>query len=300
MIAGPLAAALSPIDLHCHSQRSDGCLTPRALVARAASRGLRVLALTDHDTLEGLDEAHAAAKAHGVVLVPGVEISVSWCGRTVHVVGLNVDPGSAVLQSGLHGIREGRVRRAESIAQRLAGVGIREALPGAMRHAANPSCIGRTHFARHLVTAGVVGDMKAAFRRFLAEGKPAYVRHRWASLQDAVRWIGAAGGESVLAHPCRYGLRAARLRTLFDEFRLLGGTAVEIATAGQADEATQLVRLTAASGLAASSGSDFHGEDSWLDLGELPELPRGSDPIWRRWPLTGSADLDASEKNSVQ
>jgi predicted metal-dependent phosphoesterase TrpH len=285
----------SPIDLHCHSDRSDGSLAPRALVDRAAERGVRVLGLTDHDTLDGVDEAQAAAKRHGTSLIPGVEISVSWSGRTLHVLGLDVDPASTALQEGLRSIRQGRLQRAELIGQRLAAAGIAGCLRGAFEHARNPELIGRTHFARHLIAAGVASDVKTAFRRFLAEGKPGYVRHRWASLQDALHWIGAAGGVGVLAHPLRYGLRAARLRALLQEFRSLGGGAIEVVTAGvQTDQALQLGRLAAESGLLASSGSDFHGADGWAELGALPALPALCEPVWQHWAPSEGAQRSAS------
>jgi predicted metal-dependent phosphoesterase TrpH len=277
---------LFPIDLHCHSDRSDGCLTPQALVARAASRGVRVLALTDHDTLDGVGAASAAAQQHGIALVPGVEISASWNGRTLHVLGLNVDPASAALQEGLHGIREGRLRRAELIGQRLAHMGVQDCFRGAMDRAGKAAVVGRAHFARHLVATGVVGDMKTAFRRFLGEGKPGYVRHRWPLLGDALDWIGAAGGAAVLAHPLRYGLRAGRMQALLREFKSLGGAAMEVVTGGQqGEQARQLGRLAAENGLFASAGSDFHETEGWTDLGDLESLPEGCGPVWQEWAI---------------
>jgi predicted metal-dependent phosphoesterase TrpH len=286
---------LSPIDLHTHSDRSDGSLAPQALVSRAAEHGVRVLGLTDHDTLDGVDAAYAAARQHAVALIPGVEISVTWSGRVLHILGLDVDPASTALQDGLRGNRQGRLRRAELIGRRLAAAGIAGCLRGAIEQAGDPELLGRAHFARHLVAAGVVADMKTAFRRYLAEGKPGYVRHRWASLPDALHWIGAAGGVAVLAHPGRYALRAARLRALLQEFRSLGGAAIEVVTAGvQAEQALQLGRLAAASGLLASSGSDFHGEDSWAELGSLPDLPSVCEPVWQRWAATEAASHPGS------
>jgi 3',5'-nucleoside bisphosphate phosphatase len=246
-----------------------------------------VLALTDHDTLDGLAEARAAARQHAIELIDGVEISVTWYGRTLHVVGLNVDPGAPSLAEGLGRVRAGRLQRAESIGRRLAGLGIADSLEGALELATNRVMVGRAHFARHLVSTGVVKDMKTAFRRYLGEDKPAYVRHQWACLADAIGWIRRSGGIAVLAHPGRYGLRRGRLRELFCEFRTLGGEAVEVVTASHApDQVTLVAGLAVECGLRASAGSDFHcPEESWLDLGQLPGLPAGCDPIWRDWPL---------------
>jgi predicted metal-dependent phosphoesterase TrpH len=244
-----------------------------------------MLALTDHDTLDGLEAAHHAARSHGLELIPGVEISVTWSGRTLHVVGLDVDPASSVLRNGLQSVRTGRLQRAESIARRLATIGIASSFDGAMALASNPGCIGRGHFARYLVATGAALDTKGAFRRFLGEGRPGYVRHKWVDLAQAVSWIKQAGGIAVLAHPARYALRVARLRALFEEFRASGGSAVEIVTASCRDEqAVQLSRLAAECGLLASAGSDFHSpEESWLDLGQAAALPPGCEPVWTNW-----------------
>jgi predicted metal-dependent phosphoesterase TrpH len=277
---------LSSIDLHCHSDRSDGALAPAALIERAARRGVRMLALTDHDTLDGLEAAHHAARCHALELIPGVEISVTWSGRTLHVVGLGVDPANTVLREGLQSVRTGRLQRAESIGRRLAAIGIAASFDGAIALASNPQCIGRGHFARYLVATGAVLDTKGAFRRFLGEGRPGYVRHKWADLAQAVSWIRHAGGQAVLAHPARYDLRVTRMRALFEEFGATGGSAVEIVTASCRDEqAAQLARLANECGLLASAGSDFHSpEESWLDIGQVAALPPGCNPVWANWP----------------
>jgi predicted metal-dependent phosphoesterase TrpH len=277
---------LSPIDLHCHSDCSDGALSPPALIERAARRGVSTLALTDHDTVDGLEAAQAAARRHGIELIAGVEISVTWSGRTLHVLGLDIDPANAVLERGLMSVRAGRLARAEMIGRRLTALGIGSAFDGAISLASNPQSVGRAHFARYLVDSGVAADTKVAFRRFLAEGRPGYVRHTWAELAQAVSWIRDAGGIAVLAHPVRYKLRVARLRALFQEFRSLGGCAVEVVTPScGAEQATQLGALASESGLLASAGSDFHSPDeSWLDVGQVAPLPPGCEPVWLRWP----------------
>lgn len=250
---------------------------------RAAARGVRAMALTDHDTLDGLAEADGEARRHGVMLVPGVEISVTWSGRTLHVVGLGIDPAHRALNDGLAGVRAGRMQRARAISARLQAHGISNAFDAALSLAANPEMVSRTHFARHLVAIGLCKDMSTAFRRHLGEGKSAYVRHAWANLQDAVAWIRMAGGLAVLAHPGRYGLRRARMQALFGEFRKLGGSAVEVISASHSPEQVKLVaQLGAECGLLASVGSDFHSPDeSWLDVGRLPSLPAECTPIWR-------------------
>jgi len=266
-------------------------LTPQELLARAALRGVRVLALTDHDTVDGLAEARLAAQQHGLLLITGVEISVTWSGRTLHVVGLGIDPADPELLQGLVQVRGGRVRRAEAISQRLAHLGIPDVMAGASALASNLAMLSRTHIARHLVAIGAVKDTKVAFRRYLGEGKPGYVKHQWASLPDAIGWIRGAGGMAVLAHPGRYDLSAARLAALMHEFRELGGAGVEVVTASHTpDQVRRIASMAQACGLEASVGSDFHSpEDSWLDLGALPELPQACRPIWHDWPLGGCA-----------
>jgi len=270
------------IDLHSHSDRSDGALPPSALIERAARRGLSAIALTDHDTLDGLPQADAEARRHGLQLIPGVEISVSWSGRTLHVLGLGIDPSHAPLIEGLAQVRGGRMQRARAIGTKLHTLGVPGALDAALALAANPDMVSRTHFARHLVATGVCKDMGSAFRRYLGEGKPAYVRHIWASLPDAIAWIVSAGGMAVLAHPGRYGLRRARMHALFTEFRTLGGVAAEVVSGSHSPDQTQMAaQLSIECGLLASAGSDFHGPESWLDLGQLAPLPVGCVPIWR-------------------
>jgi predicted metal-dependent phosphoesterase TrpH len=283
---------LSSIDLHCHSDYSDGALAPSALLGRAAERGVRMLALTDHDTVDGLEAAHTAARHHGIHLIPGVEISVTWNGRTLHVVGLDIDPSNRSLRRGLEEIRVGRLQRAESIGRRLTAIGFGRSFEGALALASTPQIVGRAHFARYLVASGAAVDTKTAFRRFLGEGRPGYVRHRWADLGDAVNWIREAGGVAVLAHPARYKLRVARLRALLEAFRALGGCAVEVVTArGQDAQAVQIASLARECGLLASAGSDFHSPDeSWLDLGQVAELPPGCEPVWANWPVALSHD----------
>jgi hypothetical protein len=272
-------------DLHCHSTWSDGLLAPGAVVQRAASRGVDVLALTDHDELGGLAEARDAAAALGITLVDGVEVSVSWETHTIHVVGLRVDPQNAPLAEGLAAVRAGRSERARRIADGLAAVGIRGAYEGALKYVTSERLISRTHFARFLVETGRAAEVKDVFRRYLVRGKPGYVPHQWATLGDAVGWIRAAGGVAVLAHPGRYPLSAAALNRLLGEFRDHGGVAIEvISSSHDAALSGAFAGHARRFGFAASAGSDWHGPgESWLELGALPPLPADLEPVWQRW-----------------
>lgn len=272
-------------DLHSHSTRSDGVLTPAELVRRAAERGVEVMALTDHDEIAGLGEAQAAAREARIGFVPGSELSVTWQDETVHVIALCIDAANAALASGLARVRAGRDARARRIGEALAHAGIPDAFEGALAYVTSERLISRTHFARHLIEAGHARDMKDAFRRFLTRGKPGYVPHAWATLSQAVGWIRGAGGQAVIAHPGRYRLTAADLRALLAEFRDLGGDAIEVVspshTAAQHAEFAALARRFA---LKASCGTDFHGPgESRYDFGELPELPSGVEPVWSAW-----------------
>ena len=272
-------------DLHAHSTYSDGLLAPAALVARAAARGVDVLALTDHDDTGGLAEAAAAADACGLTLVAGAELSVSWEVHTIHVVALAIDPANRVLDDGLAAIRSGRDARAQRIAESLARAGIPGAYEGARRYVTSERLISRSHFARFLVEAGYAREVKDVFRKYLTVGKPGYVAHAWASLPDAVAWIHAAGGLAVLAHPGRYKVTATGMRRMLSDFRAAGGDAIEVLspshTAAQCAEYATHARTF---GFLASAGTDYHGPgESWLDLGDLPDLPTGVVPVWSRW-----------------
>lgn len=274
----------SHIDLHSHSTVSDGVLTPTELVQHAVAHGVRLLALTDHDDVAGLDEAAETAAQHGLTLVNGVEISVTWHGRTVHVVGLKVNPQHDVLFNGLAGIRAGRFQRAELMAASLERVGIHGSLEGARRHATR-GIIGRMHFARFLVERGHAKDVSSVFKKYLVRGKPGYQEHRWAELGDAVQWITTSGGIAVLAHPGRYDLGRVNMLTLLAEFRELGGRALEVVTGSHTPEQYHhFARLAHQFGLLASTGSDYHGPgNGYMEMGRLPELPANCKPVWHDW-----------------
>ena len=269
-------------DLHCHSVVSDGTLTPEDLAARAAGNGVELWALTDHDEIGGQHRAAAAARRHGMRYLTGTEISVTFAGETVHIVGLGFDPDDERMHGGLQRTRGGRGARAQEIAAGLAQVGIDAAYEGALKYVGNPELISRTHFARFLVETGVCRDTGEVFRRFLTDGKPGFVPHRWASLKDAVQWITEAGGIAVVAHPARYRFTANEEYALFTEFKAHGGRAVEVVTGSHsAAEYVKYAETAREFGLAASRGSDFHSPDeSHTDLGQLPYLPGELTPVW--------------------
>lgn len=273
------------IDLHCHSTISDGVLTPTQLVERAALRGVEILALTDHDDVAGLEEARRTAIEKNITLINGVEISVSWRGRVLHIVGLDIDPEYPPLVQGLNEIRDGRAGRARSIAEQLDKCGIHGSLEGAYVHVGKRGLIGRTHFARFLVEKGYAKNTKSVFKKYLVKGKPGYISHEWAALSDAVGWICNSGGKAVIAHPARYKLGKNVLSDLLHEFCQLGGSALEVVTSSHTHE--QVLTFAAHAqqmGLQASCGSDFHGPDeSYFDLGRLPDLPAGCVPVWHDW-----------------
>ena len=269
-------------DLHCHSVISDGTLTPEALAARAKANGVELWALTDHDETGGLARAAAAARAQGLHYLTGTEISVTFAGETVHIVGLGFDADNAALKEGLHSTRGGRGQRAMEMAEGLARVGIKGAFEGALKFVGNPELISRTHFARFLVESGVCSETHEVFRKYLTEGKPGFVPHRWATLRDTVAWITGAHGVAVIAHPGRYKFTPNEEYALFTEFKAHGGQAVEVVTGSHtAQEYVKYAETAREFGLAASRGSDFHSPDeSRIDLGALPFLPGELTPVW--------------------
>lgn len=277
-------------DLHNHSTASDGALCPSQLVETAAAAGVRVLALTDHDTTDGIVEAGRAAQELGVILIPGVEISVTWSKMTIHVLGLNLDIGCEALQQGLAGLREFRIWRAVEIGERLERHGIKDALAGA-RSFSSGGLISRTHFARYLVQIGAASDERKVFSHFLVQGKPGHVAGKWANLEDAVAWIHAAGGQAVIAHPARYKMTRTKLRSLLRRFVELGGEGIEVISGSHNRDDARLMAAHARDfGLLASAGSDFHApENAWIQHGRLPALPADCRPIWQDWVLPDKA-----------
>ncbi len=279
-------------DLHNHSTASDGTLSPADLVMLAARSGVEVLALTDHDSTEGVTEAERMAADVGITLIPGVEISVTWNKQTIHVLGLNVDTENSQLQLGLVGLRAFRDRRALEIGARLEKAGIPDAFEGA-RAFSNGRLISRTHFARYLVQVGAAKDERKVFKHFLVNGKPGHVPGQWASLEDALCWIQAAGGQAVIAHPARYRMTRTKLRNLIKVFVALGGDALEVVSGSHSrDDYFVMAKHAKEFGLLASAGSDFHSpEHPWVVLGRLPLLPDGCRPIWHDWSLPERSSL---------
>jgi hypothetical protein len=278
-----MAHPLTNADLHSHSTVSDGTLTPEAVAALAAEHGVELWALTDHDEVAGQAPARAAAHAAGIAHLTGCEISVSFAGETVHIVGLGFDETDAALVQGLAATRAGRKRRAREMGEGLARVGITGAYEGALRLAGNPDLVTRTHFARFLVDAGVCPNTHSVFTRYLKEGLPGYVPTQWARLGDAVRWITGAGGLAVIAHPARYRFSPTAEYALITEFIGHGGRGIEVVTGshGVAD-VVKYADTAREFGLLASRGSDFHSPaESRVMPGELPDLPGSLTPVWQ-------------------
>jgi predicted metal-dependent phosphoesterase TrpH len=278
-----MAHPLTNADLHSHSTVSDGTLTPEAVATLAAEHGVELWALTDHDEVAGQAPARAAAHAAGIAHLTGCEISVSFAGETVHIVGLGFDETDAALVQGLAATRAGRTRRAREMGEGLARVGITGAYEGALRLAGNPDLITRTHFARFLVDAGVCPNTHSVFTRYLKEGLPGYVPTQWARLGDAVRWITGAGGLAVIAHPARYRFSPTAEYALITEFIGHGGRGIEVVTGshGVAD-VVKYADTAREFGLLASRGSDFHSPaESRVMPGELPDLPGSLTPVWQ-------------------
>ena len=270
-------------DLHCHSTVSDGLLTPTQLVQRAKGNGVELLALTDHDEIGGLPEARAAAAEAGLRFVNGAEVSISWGDdQTVHIVGLGFDDAYAPLAEGLARVRGGRDSRAQRMAAELDKVGIHGAYEGALKHAGNPALISRSHFARYIVELGRSPDVKSVFDYWLAKGKPGYVSHPWAEIEDALAWIHGAGGVAVIAHPGRYRLSRAELHALFARFKELGGRGIEVISGSHSDdEVREFSHVARQYGFLASRASDFHGPgESYMDLGRMAPLPEDLTPVW--------------------
>lgn len=281
----PFDPASIDADLHAHSTVSDGTLAPRDVVVRAHAMGVQLFALTDHDEVSGLAEAAATALSLGLHFVNGLEISVTWGGQTIHVVGLGIDPESRELNEALARVRSGRLQRAQGMAEGLASIGIVGALEGALKYAKNRDMLSRTHFARWLVEIGVCSDTREVFGRYLVGGKPGYMPHAWATLTEAVSWIRGAGGTAVIAHPGRYRLNATELWALLSEFREAGGEAIEVATSSHtADQVKRFTQLAREFDFEGSRGSDFHGpNESHAELGRAPHLPDALVPVWHRF-----------------
>jgi predicted metal-dependent phosphoesterase TrpH len=273
------------VDLHCHSNVSDGVMAPAAVAQYARKAGVDVWGLTDHDEVGGIAAGRAAAAGVGMQFIAGVEISITWAGQTVHIVGLRIDETNPVLLQGLADTRSGRDARGREMAAQLAAAGIPDAYEGALKYVGNPDLMSRTHFARYLVEVGASANIPEVFRKYLTEGKPGYVPHRWATLEQALAWIAAAGGIAVIAHPGRYKFSGVAEGVLFDEFKQLGGSAIEVVTGSHTPEQFPIyAELARRYGFLASRGTDFHAPgESRADFALLPQLPGNVKPVWHDW-----------------
>lgn len=264
-------------DLHCHSTASDGRLSPTQLVEHACAAGIHTLALTDHDTLSGLDEARDAACSAGIRFINGVELSVSWEGKTLHIVGLGIDTQSAPLVALINRVQNTRHERAKTMAARIEKLGVVNAAERVVALAGGGQ-VTRTHFARLLVEDGVAEDLNKAFKKYLGAGKPAQVRGEWLPLDETVMAIHRAGGLSVLAHPLRYKFSGAWRERMLKAFKSAGGRALEVSAGAsqQPDDIHCMATAARKYGLLASIGSDFHEPDQrWLRYGRLSPIPSG-------------------------
>jgi len=272
------------IDLHCHSTISDGLYSPEQLIAYAHAQGVKVLALTDHDDMSGLSRARKAAEQHGMQFINGVEISVTWKKRTLHIVGLKVNPDYIPLKTALDAVKQGRLDRAKLMAEGLAKVGIEGSFEGAQAIAGN-SIMTRSHVARFLVEAGHVKDVKTVFKKYLVKGKPGFVEHEWMTLEEAVTLIKDSGGVAVIAHPGRYDLGRTNMPLLMHQFRMCGGEAIEVVTGSHTPpQYTQFAKIAHQFSLKSSLGSDFHGPGmSYMAMGRIAELPANCVPVWQDW-----------------
>lgn len=260
-------------DLHCHSTASDGILTPSEVVLRAHEKGVNVLALTDHDTVAGVAEARQQAEALGMRLINGVEISTLWENHSIHIVGLGFDISHEKMTALLAEQAKLREIRAQEIGAKLEKIGVEHAYSEAKKLAGDGE-VTRAHYARHLVQIGKVSNDGQAFKRYLGQGKSAYVKAQWVDIPTTIDIIHQAGGVAVFAHPLRYTMTMKWVRKLTESFKAWGGDAIEISGCGQRrDQYQLLVKLAEEHQLAGSMGSDFHFPCAWVELGKLAPLP---------------------------
>lgn len=277
------------IDLHCHTHCSDGTLSPEQLVQLAIERGLDVLAITDHDSVAaykdyppGVYKSDDAQNDEGLRLISGCEFSALWNGAVIHIVGLDFDLEAQQIKELNAETAVLRDKRSQSIAEALAKLGIEGSYEGAKRIAGD-GIVGRPHFARYLVEAGVVPNEKKAFKKYLGKGKPGNTKVEWPSVERVVDVIQSAGGVSVVAHPIHYDFTRTKLLRFFDEFKSVGGRAIEVMSGKQqSNQVQQLIEIANQRNLLCSQGSDFHKPNQpWADLGNIAALPKAAEPVWR-------------------
>ena len=284
MISNSAMSSYSKIDLHTHSNKSDGELSPYDLVTKASNNGIQILALTDHDTVAGLSEAKRAAVKKNITLINGVELSTQWDNKTIHIVGLNIAAENILIIKTCKKLKALRKERAKKISQKLSKVGIKGAYEYTKKIAVNGN-ITRFHFAQFLIKQNYAKNQSDVFKNYLVKNKPGYTSANWPNLSETINLINTIGGVAVIAHPLRYKITATKLRKLIDEFKQCGGKAIEVITSHNiSKEITTVSNYAKKYNLAASIGSDFHNESmSWNKLGELPLLPEGLIPVWKLW-----------------
>lgn len=273
------------VDLHCHSRCSDGELSPEDLINRAADMGVTMLALTDHDTTQGIPSARKQAELKGIQLINGIELSSVWNGMGIHIVGLGFDLEHPVMVEAVALQEARRVSRAELIAERLEKMGATGILAKALA-IADGAQIGRPHFAMALVEMGKVKNIAAAFKKYLGAGKPGDVKAQWPEMAEVIKWIRDSGGTAVLAHPDKYKLTRTKFHVLLKAFVEAGGNGLEVVTSGM--ETTfrdKMAKCCVDYNLWASQGSDFHGPKPWTELGRLNPMPNTVKPVWEQWAL---------------
>lgn len=272
------------IDLHCHSNFSDGSLTPLELLEKAISSGITMLALTDHDTVEGVKVLQAEKKQHPITIINGIELSTRWKKYDIHILGLNIDTDNEALGELIESQNNNRLARSLEMSKRIELLGIDNAYEKACKIAGHTR-VGRPHFARVFMDEGKVTDMQSAFKRFLGRGKPAYVPTPWISIAEAVEGINKAGGQALVAHPLKYGLTRTKLQELVVEFKLAGGAGLEVVSGEiTTTQAQEVAGLCLRFNLLASTGSDYHGDSiSRISLGRQRQLPLNCTPVWHQW-----------------
>lgn len=280
------------IDLHCHSTFSDGAFSPLELLHKALNNGVKVLALTDHDTTAGLAELHHAAQNQPIQIINGIELSTRWKKHDIHILGLNINPECASIQALIEKQNQSRIQRAKNIAEKMILCGVSDAYEKACDLAGHLR-VGRPHFAQLFVNEGLTIDMQAAFKRFLGRGKIAYVSTPWISIQEAVEGIIAAGGDAVIAHPLKYSLTRTKLHELVTDFKNASGTGLEVISGEiTPTQIKELAGLCIRFDLLASTGSDYHGDTkSHTPIGRQRQLPLNCMPIWQKWTITANRGL---------
>jgi predicted metal-dependent phosphoesterase TrpH len=270
-------------DLHCHSLKSDGQLSPSDLVDRAAEHGVTMLALTDHDTLSGLGEARQQAEKHDMQIVSGIEFSSVWNGIGIHIVGLGFDDQHPVMQAAVERQEKCRYERAKTIAAKLEKQGVVGIWEKAVE-IANGAQIGRPHFAQALIDLGKVNNMAQAFKRYLGAGKAGDVKTLWPQMSEVVSWIRESGGVAVVAHPDKYKLTGTKLKLLLKAFSEAGGNGLEVTTGGmESSFSKRMAQLCDEFGFLGSQGSDFHGPRPWSELGKFVPMAKSVTPVWSHW-----------------